>query len=160
MPRRCYENSDNLMEVDHSLIDFMTIIQNISHGSFAVNLPLSLTPNPNKKRPATDLNKENPDDKNPKDQSEQQPPKQKRGATNPEPNPKWKVQDGEVWEVFDKDPNNLRPASVCLMYHIMGHCPLGAKCKRSKKPLQTHKNDAQIRQTDSLVEDYRKNARP
>jgi hypothetical protein len=154
-----YENSDNLLDVDHSLIDFMTITQNISHGSFAVSLPLSLVPNHNKlKRPAPEP-KETPDDKSGKDPGDQQKQKQKKGATNPEPNPKWKVQDGEAWEMFNKDPNNLRPASVCLMYHIMGHCPLGTKCRRSKSHCKLS-NEAQIKQTDAFVEDCRKNARP
>jgi hypothetical protein len=126
-----YENSDNILDVDHSQIDFIDITQNIIRGSFSTTLPISLKPTPNKKRPAEDT-PGIPGQPETKDQNEQQKQKQKKGATNSEPNPKWKVKDGESWDLFNKDPNNLRPASVCLMYHVMGHCPLGTKCRRAK----------------------------
>jgi hypothetical protein len=148
-----YENSDNLMDVDHSQIDFTDIIQMVTRGSFTTSLPLSLKPSTNKKRPAEDT-PEPPGQPTPKEKV-----KQKKGATNPEPNPKWKAQDGESWDLFNKDPNNLRPASVCLMYHVMGHCPLGTKCRRSKSHCKLT-NEAQIKQTDAFVEDCRKNAQP
>jgi hypothetical protein len=89
----------------------------------------------------------------------QQKQKKRKGTENPEPNPKWALQDGETWALFNKDPNNLRPNSVCLMYHVLGNCPFGAKCKRSK----THgklTNETQIKQLDTFIEDCRKNARP
>jgi hypothetical protein len=150
-----YENSDNILDVDHSQIDFHDVIQTIIRGAFAMNLLISLHPTPNKKRPAD----ETPENSNPKDQSEQQKQKQKKGATNSEPNPKWKAKEGESWELFNKDPNNLRPASVCLMYHVMGHCPLGPKCRRAKSHCKLT-NESQIKQTDAFVEDCRKNAHP
>lgn len=153
-----YEHSDNILEVDHSQIDFQDMIQAITRGSFTANLPLSLKPTPNKKRPADD-NPETPGKPEPKDNSDGHKQKHKKGATNSEPNPKWKAKEGETWELFNKDPNNLRPASVCLMYHVMGHCPLGTKCRRAKSHDKLT-NEAQIKQTDAFVEDCRKNARP
>jgi hypothetical protein len=51
---RMYENSDNLLNVPHSLIEFSSSIHNIFHGSFAVALPPSVLPAIQKKRPAAD----------------------------------------------------------------------------------------------------------
>jgi hypothetical protein len=76
-----YEHSDSLLDVDHSQIDFIDIIQMVTHGSFTTSLPLSLQPSPNKKRPAEDT-PETPGQPTPKDPKQ----KQKKGATNPEPN--------------------------------------------------------------------------
>jgi hypothetical protein len=137
---RVYENSDNIMDIPHSLIDFVSCIHNIFHGSFAVALPPSLLPTQNKKRPAL---KE----------------KIKKGIVNPNPNPDWKLRDGETWDMFTKDPNNLRPGSVCMMYHILGHCPIGSKCKRAKTHCQLT-NESQISQTSAFINDRRNNLRP
>jgi hypothetical protein len=143
-----YENAENLLEVDHSLIEFSSIIQSIAYGSFSVSLPSSL-------QPTTNRNKRTVEDTS----DTQQKQKQKKGATNSDPNPNWKLKEGESWDQFNKDPNNLRPASVCLMFHIIGHCSLGTKCRRAKSHCKLT-NEAQIKQTDTFIEDCRKNARP
>ena len=85
--------------------------------------------------------------------------KQKKGAINKDQNPDWKLKDGEKWEHFNKDPNKLRPSSVCFMYHILGNCPQGDKCPRAKSHSKLT-NEAQIKQADDFIEDCRKNARP
>jgi hypothetical protein len=47
---RVYENSENLIEVNHKLIEFESIIDNILLGNFSVNLPPNLLPKKNNKR--------------------------------------------------------------------------------------------------------------
>lgn len=152
---KMYANSDNLHAVPSQLIDFSSIIQSITFGHFSVTLPANLLPAPNnKKRSAPDEN-----DLDKSKTSDDGTPKARRGTTNPEPNPKWKLQDGEKWEWFNKDPNNLRPKTVCLMYHILGQCPQGQRCKRAKTHCKLT-NEAQIKETDMFIEDCRKNAKP
>jgi hypothetical protein len=80
-------------------------------------------------------------------------------VTNSEQNPNWKIKEDESWEIFNKDPNKLRPSSVCLMYHILGFCPQGESCRRAK----SHKkltNEEQVKKTDAFIMDCRKNAKP
>jgi hypothetical protein len=146
---RMYENSDNFMDIPHSLIEFTSTIQNIFHGSFAVHLPPSLLP-VQKKRLALD---QDGNDTNPKKE------KLNKGIENPSPNPDWKIRDDEKWELFTKDPNNLRPTSVCMMYQILGHCPIGTKCKRAKTHCKLT-NETQISQTNAFVLDRRNSAKP
>jgi hypothetical protein len=147
---RIYENSDNLLDIPHSLIDFSSCIHNIFHGSFAVTLPPSLLPT-QKKRPAS--NEDGTEAPHPKKE------KIKKGVVNPNPNPDWEIRDNETWDMFTKDPNNLRPGSVCMMYHILGHCPIGNKCKRAKTHCQLT-NDTQITQTTAFITDRRNNSKP
>jgi hypothetical protein len=147
---RIYENSDNLLDIPHSLIEFASGIHNIFHGSFAVALPPSLLPT-QKKRPATNEG----DDGVPQPKKE----KNKKGAINPNPNPDWKLKENETWDMFTKDPNNLRPGSVCMMYHILGHCPIGSKCRRAKTHCQLT-NDNQIAQTTAFIADRRNDSKP
>jgi hypothetical protein len=97
---RVYEHADNLMEVPHSLIEFLSTIHNIFHGSFAVALPASLIPPP-KKRPAADHDTDDIKQNNTKKE------KVKKGVENPKPNPEWKIKDDESWDLFTKDLNNL-----------------------------------------------------
>jgi hypothetical protein len=50
-----YENAENILEVDHNLINFESIIKSIIYGTFTTELPPNLLPNiPDKKRPAAD----------------------------------------------------------------------------------------------------------
>lgn len=148
---RMYENADNLLDVPHSLVEFSSSIHNIFHGSFAVALPPSLLPAIQKKRPAADADAgEQPGSKR---------EKTKKGVDNPSPNPDWKIKDNESWDMFTKDPNNLRPGSVCMMYHILGFCPIGTKCKRAKTHCKLT-NETQIAQTNAFINDRRNCTRP
>jgi hypothetical protein len=144
--------------VDHSLIDFSTIDKNIKHGSFYVDLPPCLCPVKKNKRSADEM-AEKHDDSDSKSASGPVKGKQKKGAINKDLNPLWKIKDGEKWEHFNKDPNKLRPSSVCFMYHILGNCPQGDKCPRAKSHGKLT-NEAQIKQAEDFIEDCRKNARP
>lgn len=156
-----YKYSSNLLEVDHSLIDFTTIDRNIKHGSFAINLPPCLCPVNKNKRSADEISEPLSDHTSgkPSDEPKEKQQKNTTGTSNTDINPKWKLKDGEKWEHFNKDPNKLRPSSVCLMYHILGKCPQGDKCRRAKSHRRLT-NEAQIKQTDDFIEDCRKNARP
>jgi hypothetical protein len=142
---RMYEYADNILEVDHNLINFASIIQSIQYGNFATELPLNLLPSmPTKKRSASSNNDEKEKDKQ----------KQKKGDINSNIIPEFKLKEDETWSKFTKDPNNLRPASVCMMFHILGHCPQGKNCKRAK----SHESltEAQKQQTAAFIEDRRK----
>lgn len=142
---RMYEFADNLDEVDHNLINFAAIIQSIQYGNFATELPLNLLPSaPTKKRPASGNN----------DIKEKEKQKQKKGDINDNIIPEFKLREDETWSKFTKDPNNIRPASVCMMFHILGHCPQGKNCKRAK----SHESltEAQRKQVAAFIEDRRK----
>jgi hypothetical protein len=143
---RIYENSENLVEINHKLIDFESIIENILYGTFSTELPPNLLPNtPNVKRPATTTAG---------DEKEMKKQKKKKGETNENIIPEFKLKENEEWSMFTKDPNNLRPASVCMMFHILGHCPQGNNCKRAK----SHESltEIQKQQTAAFIEDRRK----
>jgi hypothetical protein len=141
---RVYENSDNLAEVNHQLINFESIIDNILYGTFSAELPLNLLPSiPDKKRPASSTNEEKTNKQ-----------KQKKGEVNNNIIPEFKLKDDEEWSKFTKDPNNLRPASVCMMFHILGHCPQGKNCKRAKS--HDELSATQKQQTAAFIEDRRK----
>jgi len=110
---RMYENAENLAEVDHNLINFTSIVQSIQYGSFSTELPPNLLPDaPSKKRQAS------PNDEA-KDNQKQKP---KKGVVNDNIISEFKLKENEEWSMFTKDPNNLRPTSVCMMFHILGHC--------------------------------------
>jgi hypothetical protein len=151
-----YENADRLANVSHSLIDFTTIIQNIFEGSFCVSLPQSLLP-----ATTSRTKRLTPDGEESQKQKDDSEPKEKhrKGAINPSPNPDWKLKDGEKWEHFNRDPDNLRPASVCYLYHVLGHCPQGQQCRRAKSHCKLT-NESIIRQTKEFIENCRKNAKP
>jgi hypothetical protein len=100
-----YENADNILEVDHNLIIFDSIIKSIVYGTFSTEPPPNLLPNTlEKKRPATAT-----------DEGKQNKQKQKKGVTNTNIIPEFKLREDENWSKFTKDPNNLRPSSVCMM---------------------------------------------
>jgi hypothetical protein len=142
---RVYENADNLLEVNHKLINFESIIDSIMFGTFSAELPPNLLPKtPSKKRTESpgDEEKENPKQK------------QKKGDVNDNIVPEFKLKDGKKWNMFTKDPNNLRPASVCMMFHILGHCPQGKNCKRAKS--HGVLTAAQKEQTAAFIEDRHK----
>jgi hypothetical protein len=142
---RVYENADNLLEINHRLINFDTIIDSILYGTFSTDLPPNLLPTiPSKKRTEPPGN----------DDKENSKQKKKKGEVNDNVVPEFKLKDGENWSTFTKDPNNLRPASVCMMFHILGHCPQGKNCKRAK----SHEGltVAQKQQTAAFIEDRRK----
>jgi hypothetical protein len=154
-----YQHSSNLMEVDHSLINFATIDHNIKHDSFFVTLPTCLRP-ASKKRPADEMSTEKTTTHHNTGSNNVQTERQKKlGTVNKDINPDWKLRDGEAWEIFNKDPNNLRPSSVCFMFHILGHCPQGEKCRRAKSHMKLT-NATQIKQTNEFIENCRKNAKP
>jgi hypothetical protein len=156
---KMYANADSIQDVPHELIDFSSIIQGITFGHFAVVLPAGLTPASNKNKrsaPEDDDSSERSDHQDNRGTREKQA---RRAAINQDQNPKWKLQDGESWETFNKDPNNLRPKTVCLMYHILGQCPLGQKCRRAKSHGRLT-NETHIKQTTAFVEDCRKNQKP
>jgi hypothetical protein len=141
---RIYENADNLLEINHQLINFDSIIDSILYGTFSTELPPNLLPKiPDKKRPAP-LSDED------KDKSKQK----KKGDINRNIIPEFKLKEDENWSMFTKDPNNLRPASVCMMFHILGHCPQGKNCKRAKS--HDSLTEAQKQQTAAFIEDRRK----
>jgi hypothetical protein len=140
---RVYENSENLVEINHKLIDFASIIENILYGTFSAELPPNLLPsNPNKKRttptPAGD-------------KRELKKQKKKRGEVNNNIIPEFKIKDNEERSMFTKDPNNLRPSSVCMMFHILGRCPQGKNCKRAKS--HDSLSESQKQQMAAFIED-------
>jgi len=140
-----YESADNLLDIDHELINFTSIVRTIIYGTFTAELPLNLLPSaPTKKRPALSNDEE-------KDGQKQ---KKKKGEVNNNIINEFKLKDGENWSMFTKDPNNLRPSSVCMMFHILGHCPQGKNCKRAK----SHETltEIQKQQTIAFIEDRRK----
>ena len=48
-----YENAENILRVDHNLINFDSIIKSVTYGTFSIELPPNLLPKiPDKKRPA------------------------------------------------------------------------------------------------------------
>jgi hypothetical protein len=142
---RIYENADNLLEINHKLINFDSIIDSILYGTFSAELPPNLLPKiPDKKRPASTVD----------DDKEKSKQKQRKGETNNNIVPEFKLKEGENWSMFTKDPNNLRPASVCMMFHILGHCPQGKNCKRAKS--HDVLTEAQKQQTAAFIEDCRK----
>jgi hypothetical protein len=142
---RVYENSESLVEINHKLIDFESIVENILYGTFSTELPPNLLPSIlNKKRTTP----------SPGDEKEMKKQKKKKGEVNENIIPEFKIKENEDWSMFTKDPNNLRPSSVCMMFHILGHCPQGKNCKRAK----SHESltDHQKKQTAAFIEDCRK----
>jgi hypothetical protein len=142
---KVYENADNLLEVNHKLINFESIIDSIMYGTFSTELPPNLLPSTLAKKRA-----EPPGD----DEKEYPKQKQRKGDVNDKIVSEFKLKDGEKWNMFTKDPNNLRPASVCMMFHILGHCPQGKNCKRAKS--HGTLTAAQKEQTAAFIEDRRK----
>lgn len=151
---RMYENADNVLNKPHSLIDFATSIHNIFYGSFAVSLPPNLLPVPSTQKKRQVPKNEDDDDTTPLKKG-----KTKKGVENPSPKPNWKLRGSETWDMFTKDPNNLTPSSVCMMYHLLGSCPIGAKCRRAKSHCQPT-NETQISQTDAFINDRRNANKP
>jgi hypothetical protein len=148
-----YENASNILEVNHGLVEFSSIIQNIVYGSFFIELPPSLLPAPNNKKRPAPIEEDNEGD----GQSNQNT-RQKKGTANPNVNPNWKLKENENWSMFTKDPNRLRPSSVCMMYHILGHCPQGRNCRRARS--HGALNDSQKQQTNAFIEDRRRAQNP
>lgn len=97
---KMYAYSDSIQDVPHELIEFSSIIQSITFGYFAVSLPVGLMPaNKNNKRSAPEDSSEDKSDQT----DEKGGPKEKqprKTAINHDQNPKWKLLDGESWEIL------------------------------------------------------------